>query len=60
MNMIKLVAGLLTYKLVNKKYYDKNLSTYPEGFNIMHDSLSFAGDLQETFWSTFLLFSTYF
>ena len=39
MNMIKLVAGLLTYKLANKKYYDKNLSTYPEGFNIMHNSL---------------------
>ena len=60
MAMIKLVFGLLTYKIKYRKLFDKNLSTYPEGYKAMHDSLGFAGDLQETFWSTFLLFTTYF
>ena len=58
--MIKMVIGLLTYKLKNKKYYDKDLTKYPEGQKIVYDSLEFLGDLRGLVWSLWMMMVSFF
>lgn len=58
--MIKLVIGLLTYKIKNRKYYNEDLSTYPEGQKKMYDSLAFLGDLRDMVWSLWMMMVAFF
>ena len=40
--------------------FDKDLSTYPEGFMALRDTLGFLGPAQDVMYGTFLLFLTMF
>lgn len=58
--MLKLVIGLLTYKIKNKKLYNEDLSKYPEGMKTLEGTLDFLGPLKGTIWNTFMMFISYF
>ena len=60
MEMIKLVIGLLTYKLKNRKYYKEDFTVYPKGRDKLYDSLEFLGDLRGTIWSLWMMMVSFF
>ena len=58
--MIKMLIGLLTYKIKNRKLFSEDLSKYPDGMEKLHGTLDFMGDLKEVLWGNFILFLSYF